>query len=77
MMDIHDQYKLTKFCWDNGVTIYPVLERGYWYIQANNKGRKTTYRGKELLRGQILRMTPQIQERIFNCYRHWVEKIKS
>lgn len=74
-MDPNEEHEILKKCHDNGVTIYPVQERGVWYIQANNGGRKTTYRKKELYRGHSLRMTLKIKERVLNCYQHWYNKI--
>lgn len=74
-MDINEEAKLKSFCWRNGVTIYPVQERGYWYIQADNNGRKTTYRAKELSKANILKITPDIYNRILKCYEHWKQKL--
>lgn len=72
-----EKHKLLRFCWKSGVTVYPVMENNLWYIQANNNGRKTTYRTNELSKNTTLKMNENLEERITNCYQHWYEKIKN
>lgn len=69
--------EIKSFCFKNGVTVYPVEQRGVWYIAVDNNGRQTVYRKKELGRGSALKITEPIYKRIMNCYIHWYEKIKN
>ena len=75
-MDVNEEADIKSYCWKNGVEIYPVEERGVWYIQAKTQKKRHTYKQKMLHRGPVLRMTPEIQERIMNAYRHWHKKLK-
>lgn len=73
-MKSHD---IKTFCWKNGVTIYPVNIRGVWYIEAKTAKKRHTYKQKELGRGNTIKMTLKINERINNCYMHWYKKLNT
>ena len=75
-------------CLKHGIKVYPVrqqkdvyrknqihLERGHWYIEVDNNGRKTRY-PKSLGSGQSI-SGKKLTEAIHKTLLHWQQKIKN
>jgi hypothetical protein len=75
-MEPDEVNKLLKFCWRERVFVSPVNIDGSWYLQAIVKNKPKVFKTEELAKGNSLKITRHINERILNCYEYYQRKIK-